>query len=70
MNKELVAAILMFAGIVLVAFAQITGLGVALYNWAHIMTIGPAAWSGFVVWMKMMALGVPTLIAGLLTREM
>ena len=69
MSKELTAGILIFVGMILVVFAQITGLGVALYNWAHTMTIGPAAWSGFVMWLKMMGLGFPTLVMGFIIRE-
>ena len=42
--------------------AQISAIGVTLYDWSHDLALSTSAWHGFIVWVKMMAIGVIAII--------
>lgn len=55
---------LMFMGIGMIILAQIGGVGYGLYLWGSVgLELGAAAWSGFVLWMKMIGTGILSILA-------
>ncbi len=57
--------ILILVGYVAMALATVSGLGYGLYLMGVAgLTFGPAAWSGFVLFAKMLGGGLLSLIAG------
>ena len=62
--KELIGSIFLLCGFALLLLANISAIGVGLYEWAYNLTLAQAAWTGFVLWVQMLAGGVASLIAG------
>lgn len=62
--KALGAVIIVIA-YVCIALAFVSGIGVGIYSLGVLnMTFGASAWTGFVVWMKMIGGGFVGLIVG------
>lgn len=67
--KLLVGYILVIAGFVSLAAANLTAIGVGLYDWAFNTTLALAAWGAFVLWLKMMGFGAIVLFIGIILGE-
>lgn len=68
--KANIAVFTMILGYALLALAFITGLGYGLYLMGVAgMAFGPAAWGGFVLWLKMFVGGIVALISGFIIGE-
>jgi len=60
-------AILIILGYIAMALATISGFGYSLYLMGVVgITFGPAAWAGFVLFLKLLVGGFVTLFAGAL----
>lgn len=59
-------AILVMLGWALLVLANVTAIGVGLYDWAFNTTLAIAAWEAFVLWIKMMAGGFVSLVTGMI----
>jgi hypothetical protein len=62
---ETIGSVILIAGIIIMALAFITSIGMGLYWWAHTMALPQAAWSGFMVWVKMIGIGFLLMVVGL-----
>lgn len=67
--KLLVGYILVIVGFVSLAAANLTAIGVGLYDWAFNTTLALAAWGAFVLWLKMMGYGMLVLFIGIILGE-
>jgi hypothetical protein len=67
--KLAVGYILVILGWALLVGANITAIGVGLYDWAFNTTLALAAWGAFVLWLKMLGGGIVSLIVGLVLGE-
>lgn len=67
--KLLVGYLLVIAGFISLAAANLTAIGVGLYDWAFNTTLALAAWGAFVLWLKMMGYGMIVLFVGLILGE-
>jgi len=67
--RDLFTISLTFAAIACIALAQVTGIGYALYLWAHDMALGLALWSGFLLWFKLMVTGLLSGIIGIILKR-
>jgi hypothetical protein len=67
--KLLVGYLLVIAGFISLAAANLTAIGVGLYDWAFNTTLALAAWGAFVLWLKMMGYGMLVLFVGLILGE-
>lgn len=68
--KVWLATALASLGVLLLVFAQITGIGVFLYKWGVAdMTIGLAMWTGFKYWFWMMITGLVLIIIAAVLKE-
>jgi len=69
-NKmEMIGALLFLAGIIILALAFITSIGLGLYWWAHTMALPQAAWAGFMVWVNMIFGGLGLLLGGFMLGD-
>lgn len=61
--KDIFLLIFTVLGVPLLVFAQVTGIGVFLYQWGvEDVTLGLAAWTGFKYWISMMVTGVVSIL--------
>ena len=67
--KLLVGYILVILGWALLVAANITAIGVGLYDWAFNTTLALAAWGAFVLWLKMLGGGLVSLFIGMILGE-
>lgn len=67
--KLLVGYILVIIGFLAIIAANLTALGVGLYDWAFNTTLALAAWGAFVLWLKMMGGGIAAVIVGAILGE-
>lgn len=67
--KLLVGYLLVIAGFILLAAANLTAIGVGLYDWAFNTTLALAAWGAFVLWLEMMGCGMLVLFVGIILGE-
>lgn len=58
------ALVVLFIGWGLAAFGLVTGIGVAIYNYAHEVALGVSLWLGFTTWLKMLVIGMVLIIIG------
>jgi len=65
MIKNIVILLIILMIIVGFGGAQVSAIGVAIYDWAHDTPLSSAIWNGFVVWMKLMAIGLVGLFASI-----
>ena len=56
---------LLITGTLLIIIAQVTGVGYFLFEWAHNLPVGMAAWVGFMLWLKLVLTGALFLIVGM-----
>lgn len=61
--------ILVIVGFVAVIAANLTAIGVGLYDWAFNTTLAIAAWHAFVIWVQMLVFGVGAMIVGAILGE-
>lgn len=63
--REVIALALVVIGVILMVVAQVTGIGVFLYDWGvNNVALGLAAWTGFVLWAKLLIGGFITYAVG------
>jgi len=56
---------LFLLGIILLVSANITGIGVLLYQWGKLdLQLGASAWIAFLIWLKMILFGFFSLFLG------
>lgn len=67
MNKDILTIILMLMMIVGFGGAQVSAIGVTIYDWAHDTSLSMALWNGFVIWAKLMAIGFVGFIGAVLS---
>lgn len=67
--KLMTGYILVIVGFFLMVFANLVALGTGLYDWAFNTTLALAAWNGFVVWLKMIGVGLCSLIVGMILGD-
>lgn len=68
--KLSIGCFLMFIGIILLSAGNIIALGVGLYDWSHDIKLSIAAWTSFVIWIKMLGVGfISLIIGGILAKE-
>lgn len=67
--KLLVGYILVIIGFLAIIAANLTALGVGLYDWAFNTTLALAAWGAFVLWLKMMGGGILAIAIGAILGE-
>lgn len=67
--KLMIGYILVIVGFVSLVAANITALGVGLYDWAFTTTLALAAWNAFVLWLQMIGFGICSLIVGSVLGE-
>jgi len=70
MIKEIVTIVLMLMIIIGFAGAQISAIGITLYDWSHGVQISMALWNGFIIWVKLMSLGLIGFIGAVLTGDL
>jgi hypothetical protein len=62
--KNLVVSILSTVGILFLVLANLTGIGIFLYQWGAIgLGIGAAAWLSFKFWISMLIIGFLPILA-------
>lgn len=67
--KLLVGYVLVILGFVAMLVANLTAIGVCLYEWAFNATFAMAAWNAFVVWLQMIGGGLFAIILGAILGE-
>lgn len=67
--KLAIGYILVIIGYFVLVAANITSIGVFLYDWAFNTTVALAAWGAFVLWLQMMGTGIVSLFVGLILGE-
>jgi hypothetical protein len=67
--KDGIGSIIALIGIIVLVFAQITGIGTWLYTWSTGVALGASIWAGFVIWMKMMGVGLAAFIVGMIVKD-
>ena len=67
--KLMIGYILVIIGFLAIIAANLTALGVGLYDWAFNTTLALAAWGAFVLWLKMMGGGIAAVIVGAILGE-
>lgn len=67
--KLLVGYILVIIGFVSMIAANLTAIGIGLYDWAFNTTLALAAWGAFVLWLKMMGGGILAIVIGAILGE-
>ena len=67
--KLLVGYILVIIGFVSMIAANLTAIGIGLYDWAFNTTLALAAWGAFVLWLKMMGGGILAIAIGSILGE-
>jgi hypothetical protein len=67
--KLLVGYILVIIGFVSMIAANLTAIGIGLYDWAFNTTLALAAWGAFVLWLKMMGGGILAIAIGAILGE-
>lgn len=57
---------LMVIGYLLIVFSIVSGIGYTLYNWGSVgLELGPSAWQGFLLVLKMVGGGFVLFLVGL-----
>ncbi len=67
--KLAVGHILVIIGFISLVAANLTAIGVGLYDWAFNMELALAAWGAFILWLKMMGFGFVSLAVGVFLGE-
>lgn len=67
--KLLVGYSLVINGFLSIIAANLTAIGVGLYDWAFNMELAMAAWGAFVLWLKMMGGGILAIAIGAILGE-
>jgi hypothetical protein len=63
-------SILGVIGLVVLGLANVVGIGYGLYLWGSVGNpLGVAAWTAFVLWLKMIAVGLVLFITWLVASE-
>ena len=68
MIKDIITIVLMLLMVIGFGGAQISAIGVAIYDWAHDVELSMALWNGFVIWLKLMALGIISFVGVAILR--
>lgn len=64
--KNLVVGILSVVGVLFLVLANLTGIGIFLYQWGAIgLGIGAAAWLSFKFWISMLIIGFLSILTAL-----
>ena len=64
MRSSLTIALL-FGGVICLILAEVTSIGVFIYQWGVVgLAIGAAAWAGFKVWATLFVIGVTSYLIG------
>lgn len=62
---EKIGYVVLIVGYFIAGLSTISAVGYGLYNWGSVgLELGPSAWLGFVLFLKMLGLGVATAILG------
>lgn len=67
MTRDIFKIVFMLMMIIGFGGAQVSGIGVGLYDWAHGIPFSTAAWNGFVIWLELMTIGFLGFILALIT---
>jgi hypothetical protein len=67
--KLLTGYLLVIVGFIAVIAANLTAIGVGLYDWAFNTTLALAAWHGFVIWLQMIGFGIGSIVIGAILGE-
>jgi hypothetical protein len=68
--RSTLSNIFVFIGIALLILANVTGIGVFLYQWgAEGIAISTAAWGAFKLWISMLGGGFSSIVLAILTRK-
>lgn len=60
-----ISTFLVIVGYMLVILGQVTGIGVALYDWGvSSQPLGTSLWNGFVVWISLIFFGITLILLG------
>lgn len=68
--KSVLGVVLGVLGWLCVALAFLSGVGCAIYNYAHDIALAMSLWEGFCLWAKMLGGGLLSLFVGWLLLEM
>lgn len=60
---------ILFIGIIAMGISTAASVGYGLYLWAHELTFALAAWTAFVLWLKMVIGGFVLVIVGAVMAE-
>ena len=63
---ENIGAVLVIIGWAVLVLANVTAIGVGIYDWAFNTTLAMAAWEAFVLWIEMMIGGIVSLVSGMI----